>query len=80
MNIHKRREIMDFIRGQGRLPSDEFGQILPVEDLMLWFELDKCLNRAERLVIKEELQALAEAQEALEKIRLMENARTPLSS
>lgn len=80
MNVHKKREILNFIRGQGRLPSDEFDQILPVEDLMAWFELDQCLNKAEQLVIKEELEALAEAQEALEKIRLMDNARTTLSS
>ena len=80
MNIHKKRDIIDFIRKQGELPTDQFGQILPVDDLMLWFELDKCLNKAEQRIIKAELEALVEAQEAVEKIRLMENARTNLSS
>ncbi len=80
MNIHKKRDIVDFIRKQGKLPTDQFGQILPVDDLILWFELDKCLNRYEQQVIKQELEELVEAEQAVEKLRLMEQARTNLSS
>jgi hypothetical protein len=80
MNIYKKQDIVAFIRKQGKLPTDQFGQILPVDDLISWFELDKCLNRHEQLVIKKELEALIEAEEAMEKIRLMEQARTNISS
>jgi len=80
MNIYKKQDIVAFIRRQGKLPTDQFGQILPVDDLISWFELDKCLTRYEQLVIKEELAALVEAEQAMEKIRLMEQARTNMSS
>jgi len=80
MNIHKRRGIVDFVRKQGELPTDQFGQILPVNDLMSWFELDKCLTASEQEVIKQELAALVEVEEAMEKLRLMEQAQTNMSS
>ena len=80
MNIYKKQDIVAFIRKQGKLPTDQFGQILPVDDLISWFELDKCLNRYEQQVIKKELVALVEAEQAMEKIRLMEQARTNMSS
>ena len=80
MNIHKIRGIVDFVRKQGKLPTDQFGQILPVNDLMSWFELDKCLTAREQEVIKKELAALVEVEEAMEKLRLMEQAQTNMSS
>jgi hypothetical protein len=80
MNILKKRDIIDFIRKQGKLPTDQFGEILPVKDLVLWFELDKCLDASEQEAIKRELAALVDAQEAMEKIKMMENARTNISS
>jgi len=80
MNIYKKQDIVAFIRRQGKLPTDQFGQILPVDELILWFELDKCLTRYEQQVIKKELVALVEAEQAMEKIRLMEQARTSISS
>ena len=80
MNIHKKRDIIDLIRKQGKLPTDQFDQILPVSDLMSWFELDKCLDASEQEVIKRELAALVDAQEAMEKIKMMEEARTNISS
>ena len=80
MNVHKKRDIVDHIRKQGKLPTDQFGQILPVKDLMSWFELDKCLNASEQEIIKKELAALVEAEEAMEKLRLMEQAQTNRSS
>ena len=66
---------MDFIRRQGKLPTDQFGQILPVDDLLAWFGLDECLSRYEQRCVKQELAALTEAQLALEKIRMAEQLR-----
>ena len=80
MNIHKRRGIVEFVRKQGKLPTDQFGQILPVNDLMSWFELDECLTVSEQEIIKQELAALVEVEEAMEKLKLMEHAQANMSS
>ena len=80
MNIYKKRDIIDLIRKQGKLPTDQFGQILPVNDLMSWFELDKCLDASEQEAIRVELTGLVDAEEAMEKIRLMDQSRTNVSS
>jgi hypothetical protein len=80
MNIYKKQDIVSFIRKQGKLPTDQFGQILPINDLLLWFELDKCLTRPEQEIIKKELTAIAEAQETLDKLKRMERSGTNLSS
>jgi len=76
VNKHKIWEIVDFIRSQGELPTDQFGQILPVDDLLAWFGLNEYLSRYEQRCVKEELAALADAQLALEKIRMAEQLRT----
>jgi len=75
MNKQKIWNIMDFIRRQGKLPTDQFGQILPVDDLLAWFGLDECLSRYEQRYVKQELAALAEAQLAVERIRMAEQLR-----
>ena len=75
INMHKIRYILDFIRRRGKLPTDQFGQILPVDDLLVWFGLDKCLSRHEQRCVKQELAALAEAQLAVERIRMAEQLR-----
>jgi len=80
MNMLKKRGIIDLIRKQGKLPTDQFGEILPVNDLLLLYELEKCLDASEQESIKLELAALVDAQEALEKIKMMEQARTNISS
>ena len=80
MNIHKIRGIVDFVRKQGKLPTDQFGQILPVKDLVSWFELDKYLSASEQEVIKGELAALVEVEEAMEKLKLLKQAQTNTSS
>jgi len=72
MNRYKIRNIVDFIRRQGKLPTDQFGQTLPVDDLLGWFGLDECLSRYEQRCVKQELAALAEAQLAVEIIRMAE--------
>jgi hypothetical protein len=79
MNIYKLRKIMDWIRGQGKLPTDEFGQILSVDDLMGWFGLSECLTRSERLCIKKELAAMVEAELSVERLRQLEQLRLSMS-
>ena len=72
MNIYKLRKIIDWIRRQGRLPTDEFGQILSIDDLMGWFGLNECLTRAEQLCIKKELKSMVEAELAVERLKQLE--------
>ena len=71
-NVYKLRKIMDWIRNQGRLPTDGFGQILSVDDLMGWFGLNECLTVDEQLYIERELKGIIEAESTvlrLEQIR-----------
>jgi len=63
---------MDWIRSRGRLPTDEFGQILPVDDLMGWFGLKECLTMDEQSYIERELKGIIEAESTvlqLEQVR-----------
>ena len=69
INVYKLRKIIDWIRGQGRLPTDQFGQILSVDDLMGWFGLNECLTIDEQLYIERELKSMIEAELAVEKIK-----------
>ena len=71
-NVHKLRKIMDWIRNQGRLPTDEFGQILSVDDLMGWFGLNECLTVDEQLYIERELKGIIEAELAVERMKQLE--------
>ena len=71
-NVFKLRRIVDWIRNQGRLPTDEFGHILSVDDLMGWFGLNECLTVDEQLYIERELKGIIEADSTvlrLEQIR-----------
>jgi hypothetical protein len=72
MNVYKARKIIEWIRAQGKLPTDAYGQILSVDDLMGWFRLNGCLTGGEQLYIRNELAAMIEAELALEKIKLSE--------
>jgi len=75
MSKRKLWSILDFIRGQGKLPADQFGQILPVDDLMSWFGLDDSLSPTESRQIRLELAVMAEAQQTLEELRMAEQLR-----
>ncbi|MHC4639353.1 MAG: hypothetical protein ACYTBV_17900 [Planctomycetota bacterium] len=72
MNIYKLRKIIDWIRRQGRLPTDEFGQILSIDDLMGWFGLTEYLTRAEQLAVRKEVTAMVEADLAMERLKQLE--------
>jgi hypothetical protein len=75
MNERKVRNILDFVRRQGQLPTDQFGQILPVDDLMSWFGLDERLSPAEKRQVRLELAVMTEAQQSLEELRMAEQLR-----
>ena len=72
MNTHKKKDIIDFVREQGRLPTDQFGQVLSPDDMLVWFGLDECLTRAERFIIKEELAEIADAELVMDKRKQLE--------
>jgi len=72
MNRYKVRDIVDLIRSKGKLPTDPFGQILPVDDLLVWFGLDAGLAPDEYQCVRQELALMAESQDELEKLRLAE--------
>lgn len=76
MNKRKVWNILDFIRGQGKLPTDEFGQILPVDDLMVWFGVAERLSTEEKRLIRVELAAMVEAQQTVEELRMAEQLRS----
>ncbi len=69
MNVYKLRKIIDWVRSQGKLPADQFGQILPVDDLMGWFGLSECLTIDEQSYIEIELKGIIEAELAVKKIK-----------
>ena len=79
MNLYKLRKIIDWICSQGKLPTDEFGQILSVDDLMGWFGLTECLTRGEQLAVRKEFVKLVEAELAGEKLRLLEQNQSTMS-
>ena len=79
MNPYTLRHVLDFIRRQGELPKDQFGQILPVSDLLAWFGLNQCLTKPEQLRIEQELEAMVEAELSIEKLKQLEALRTSMS-
>ena len=78
-NVYKLRKIVDWIRNQGRLPTDQFGQILPVDDLMGWFGLSDCLTIDEQLYIERELKGIIEAESAVAQLNQLEQIRSTMS-
>ena len=79
MNRYKVRDIVDLIRSKGRLPTDQFGQILPVDDLLAWFGVDEGLPPDEHRHVRKELAEMAESQEELERLRLSQELRSGTS-
>jgi len=57
--IHR---VLRDIQAKGKLPEDDYGNILPTDDLIGWFELEGKLNTNELKIIKRELELMAEAQ------------------
>jgi len=78
-NVYKLRKIMDWIHSQGKLPTDQFGQILSVDDLMGWFGLRDCLTIDEQLYIERELQGIIEAESTVAQLNQLEQIRSTMS-
>jgi len=58
-NIH---EIAKHIKNNGKLPVDRWGQILEVDDLMVWFGLNEKLTDEEQEQMKIELAVMVETE------------------
>ena len=79
MNECKVRRIMEWIRSQGKLPTNAYGQILSVNDLMGWFGLTEFLTKGEQIYMYKELSDMIEAELSLEKLRESEKLRQGMS-
>jgi hypothetical protein len=72
MNIHKLRRVLEHIKSQGKLPTDTFGEILSVDELILWFGLNQCLSVEEQRVMKQELAQLVEVETCIDMLRMQQ--------
>ena len=70
MNIYKIRRIVEWIRANGRLPTDAYGEVLSPDDLIGWFGLNEVLTVDEQEYMRKELAAMVEAELSLENLRL----------
>jgi hypothetical protein len=70
MNPYKLRVIIEHVRGQGRLPTDQFGNALSSADLIAWFGLGRYLSSDEERIVRQELEWLAEAEAVSDGLRL----------
>jgi len=69
MNPYRIRTIIEHIRDNGSLPTDQFGTILDADDVLVWFGLTRRLTPAEQNVIKNELRMMAEAQHLADQLK-----------
>ena len=79
VNLYKIRYVLEFIRRQGRLPTDERGQVLSPYDMLAWFGLKDCLSVEELSYMEGELVDMIEAELAVERMRQAEWARPGVS-
>jgi hypothetical protein len=79
VNLYKIRYVLEFIRRQGRLPTDQHGQVLSARDMLAWFGLKDCLTPAELSYIEGELAGMIEAELAMERLRQSDQARSDTS-
>ena len=56
------RRVLRNIQAKGKLPEDDYGNVLPTDDLIGWFELEDKLTTDELNVIKHQLELMAQAQ------------------
>jgi len=69
MNQHKLRAILEFVRWQGPLPTDQQGQVLGTGELLEWFGLAGVLSSEERVCVGRELAMMREAQALVERLQ-----------
>ncbi|MFC1676159.1 hypothetical protein ACFL3G_03940 [Planctomycetota bacterium] len=75
MNERKKKDIIDLVRAKGKLPTDPYGEILSPDELLVWFGLNECLTPAELYIIRGELVAMVEIEDAINKINTSEALR-----
>jgi len=75
VNLYKIRYIVEFIRRQGKLPTDQYGQVLCASDLLAWFGLSECLTVDKLSYIEKELVGMIEAEIAVERLKQAEQIR-----
>lgn len=75
VNLYKIRSILQFIRRQGKLPVDQYGQVLAASDLLAWFGLNEVLTVDELSYIEQELVGMIEAEIAVERLKQAEQLR-----
>ena len=80
INLHKIRGVLDFIRRQGKLPTDPFGQILSTDNILGWFNLRECLTMDEQAYMEKELTGLIEAESVLERLKMSEQVWANIDS
>lgn len=69
MNKHKLGAILELIRRQGELPTDQWGEVLRPDELLAWFGLKGLLNFEEEIILKGELALMTEAQGFMARLR-----------
>jgi hypothetical protein len=79
VNLYKVRYVLEFIRRQGRLPTDAYGQVLSAREMVAWFGLKDCLTREELSYMEAELEGVIEAERAVERLRQSYQARSGVS-
>ena len=68
MNLYKLRAIIDFIRRQGRLPADQFGNTLPPDEILSLYGLRDLLSLDEQRQLRTELAGMAEAEAVIDRV------------
>ncbi len=68
MNRYKMESILKMIRDQGRLPTDQWDEVLNGDDLLVWFGLDDVLSADEKMLMKMELAAMADAEAFMDRL------------
>ncbi len=69
MNKYKLGAILELIRRQGKLPTDQWGEVLRPDELLIWFGLNDLLNLEEEIILKGELALMAEAEIFMDRLR-----------
>ena len=62
MNQYKKFKIVDYIRSKGKLPTDQYGQYLNLDDMLVWFGLVNRLDQLEKEYIKREIKKLIDSE------------------
>jgi hypothetical protein len=70
MNKHKLRCITEYIKNSGKMPRDQWGDVLSVDELMVYFDLEDCLDKHEQAFMRIELASMVEADLFIDRFKL----------